>query len=121
MRRTRVLLADDHAILLGAFAELLSHEFEIVGQVSDGRALVTAAEQLKPDVIVLDIGMPLLNGLEAARQIKQTVPDAKLVFLTMHENADLAAEAFRAGASAYLLKRSATSELITALREVMKG
>jgi len=121
MKGTRVLLADDHTLLLGAFEKLLSDECEVVGQVSDGRALVAAAEQLKPDVIVLDISMPLLNGVEAARQIKQKLKTVKLVFLTMNEDADLAAEAFRAGASAYLLKRSATSELPLAIREVMQG
>jgi DNA-binding NarL/FixJ family response regulator len=117
----RVLLADDHALLLGAFEKLLAGECEIVGQVSDGRALVAAAERLKPDLIVLDISMPLLNGLEAGRQIKQKLRDVKLVFLTMNEDADLAAEAFRSGASGYLLKRSAASELTTAIREVMQG
>jgi len=116
-----VLLADDHALLLGAFEKLLASECDIVGQVSDGRTLVAAAEQLKPDVIVLDIGMPILNGLEAGRQIKRILRDVKLVFLTMNEDADLAAEAFRVGASAYLLKRSAASELVTAIREAMNG
>src|SRR6478672_119133 len=121
MARPRVLLADDHALLLGAFEKLLAPECDIVGQVSDGRALVLAAATLKPDLIVLDIGMPLLNGLEAGRQIKATRRDVRLVFLTMNEDPDLAAEAFRAGASAYLLKRSATSELPLAIREVMQG
>jgi DNA-binding NarL/FixJ family response regulator len=117
----RVLLADDHALLLSAFEKLLAEDCEVVGKASDGRALVAAAEVLKPDVIVLDIQMPLLNGLEAARQIKQRVRDAKLVFLTINEDPDLAAEAFRSGASGYLLKRSAASELTTAIREVMQG
>jgi DNA-binding NarL/FixJ family response regulator len=117
----RVLLADDHTLLLGAFEKLLAGECEIVAQVSDGRALVAASEKHKPDLIVLDISMPLLNGLEAGRQIKQKLPSVKLVFLTMNEDADLAAEAFRCGASAYLLKRSAASELGTAIREVMQG
>ena len=121
MKGTRVLLADDHTLLLGALANLLAEECDVVGQVSDGRALVAAAEELKPEVIVLDISMPLLNGVEAARQIKQKLKNVKLVFLTMNEDADLAAEAFRAGASAYLLKRSATSELPLAIREVMQG
>jgi DNA-binding NarL/FixJ family response regulator len=116
-----VLLADDHVLLLGAFEKLLSGECDIVGQVSDGRALVEAAERLKPDVIVLDISMPILNGLEAARQIKRKLRDVKLVFLTMNEDAELAAEAFRAGASAYLLKRSEVSELPAAIRAVMQG
>ena len=117
----RVLLADDHNLLLGAFAKLLSDECEIVGTVSDGRALVEAAQRLKPDVIVLDVAMPLLNGLDAGRQIKQAQKGIKLVFVTMNEDPDIAAEAFRAGASAYLLKRSAASELLVAIREVMKG
>ena len=117
----RVLLADDHVLLLGAFEKLLADECTIVGRVSDGRALVEAAERLKPDVIVLDISMPLLNGLEAARQIKQKLRDVKLVFLTMNEDAFIAAEAFRAGASAYLLKRSEVSELAAAIRAVMQG
>jgi DNA-binding NarL/FixJ family response regulator len=121
MGRPRVLLADDHVLLLGAFAKLLAEECEIVGQVSDGRALVAAAETLEPDVVVLDISMPLLNGLEAGRQIKQRFRNIKLVFLTMNENADLAAEAFRLGASGYVLKRSAPNELATAIREVVQG
>jgi len=121
MGATRVLLADDHTLLLGAFEKLLASEYDVVGTVSDGRELVEAAERLKPDVIVLDIGMPLLNGLEAGRQIKQLLPATKLVFLTMNEDSDLAAEAFRAGASGYLLKRSATAELATAIREVISG
>jgi DNA-binding NarL/FixJ family response regulator len=121
MGRPRVILADDHALLLGAFEKLLAPECDIVGQFSDGRALVDAASRLRPDVVVLDIGMPILNGLEAGRQIKQTLRDVRLVYLTMNEDPDLAAEAFRAGASAYLLKRSAASELMTAIREVMQG
>ena len=121
MERPRLLLADDHTLLLGAFEKLLSAECEIVGQVGDGRALVAAAEALKPDLIVLDISMPLLNGLEAGRQIKQKLRNIKLVFLTMNEDPSLAAEAFRLGASAYVLKRSVASELTTAIREVMQG
>jgi DNA-binding NarL/FixJ family response regulator len=114
-------LADDHVLLLGAFARLLADECEIVGQVADGRALVAEAQILKPDIILLDVTMPLLNGLEAGYQIKQILPDVKLVFLTMNEGADLAAEAFRIGASGYLLKRSAGTELMTAIREVLQG
>lgn len=121
MTKPRVLLADDHALLLGAFEALLSSECEIVGTAPDGRQLVSEAVRLKPDVIVLDVAMPHLNGLEAARQIKHALKTVKLVFVTMNEDADLAAEAFRAGASAYLLKRSAASELLTAIREVMQG
>jgi DNA-binding NarL/FixJ family response regulator len=121
MGKPRVLLADDHALILGAFEKLLAGECEIVGQVGDGRALVTAVEALNPDVVVLDISMPLLNGLEAGRQIKQKSRNVKLVYLTMNEDPDLAAEAFRAGASGYLLKSSAASELATAIREVAQG
>jgi DNA-binding NarL/FixJ family response regulator len=121
MEPPRVLLADDHTLLLGALEQLLTPEFQVVGQVSDGRELVAAAVKLKPDVIVVDIAMPLLNGLEAARQIKRADRNVKLIFLTMYENAELAAEAFNAGASGYLLKRSVVSELVTAIREVMMG
>ena len=119
--RPRVLLADDHALLLGAFEKLLASECDVVGMVTDGRALVTEALNLKPDVIVLDVTMPRLNGLDAGRQVKAQLPRTKLVFVTMNEDPDLAAEAFRIGASAYLLKRSAASELLVAIREVMKG
>jgi DNA-binding NarL/FixJ family response regulator len=121
MGKPRVLLADDHALILGAFEKLLAGECDIVGQVGDGRALVAAVEALHPDVVVLDISMPLLNGLEAGRQIKQKSRNVKLVYLTMNEDPDLAAEAFRAGASGYLLKSSAASELTTAIREVAQG
>jgi DNA-binding NarL/FixJ family response regulator len=121
MGRPRVLLADDHVLVLGAFEKLLADVCDIVGQVTDGRALVNAAEKLKPDVVVLDISMPLLNGLEAGRQIKQKLHEVRLVFLTMIEDPDVAAEAFRSGASGYLLKRSAASELATAIREVAEG
>ena len=121
MSRIRVLIADDHALLLGAFERLLAAEFDVVGQAPDGRAAVAAAERLKPDVVVMDMSMPLLNGLDAARQIKRKLPDVKVVFVTMNEDSDLAAEAFRSGASGYLLKRSAASELSTAIREVTQG
>jgi DNA-binding NarL/FixJ family response regulator len=119
--KPRVLLADDHELLLGAFEKLLASECDVVGQVSNGRSLVEEASRLKPDVMVVDIGMPLLNGLDAGRQVKQILPEVKLVYLTMLEDADVAAEAFRSGASAYLSKRSASSELLLAIREVMKG
>ena len=121
MKGPRVLLADDHALLLGAYETLLAGECQIVGQVNDGRALVAAALALAPDLIILDISMPLLNGLEAGRQIKQALPQVKLVFVTMNEDPDLAAEAFRAGASAYLVKRCAASELVAAVQEVLQG
>ncbi len=119
--RRRVLLADDHTLVLKAFEKLLEPEHAVVGTVCDGRALLAAAAELKPDVIVLDIAMPLLNGLDAARQLKKTMPAIKLIFLTMNEDPDLASEAFRAGASGYLLKTSASSELSTAINEALCG
>jgi DNA-binding NarL/FixJ family response regulator len=120
MARPRVIVADDHTLLAEAFSKLLTPEYDVVAQVGDGRALVETVRQLRPDVVVLDLGMPLLNGLEAARQIKQIDKSIRLVFVTMNEDPDLAAEAFRAGGSAYLLKRSAAAELLTAIREAMK-
>jgi DNA-binding NarL/FixJ family response regulator len=121
MSKTRVLLADDHTIVAEGLRSLLEGEFEFVGTVGDGRALLDAARNLKPDVIVADISMPLLNGLDAARQLKRDGVAAKIVFLTMHSEAQLAAEAFRAGASGYVLKSSAGEELIAAIHEVAKG
>jgi DNA-binding NarL/FixJ family response regulator len=120
MSLPRVVLADDHTLLLEAVGKLLADECDIVAGVSNGRDLLEAVAKLRPDVVVLDIAMPLLNGLDAARQLKQSYPEVRIIFLTMNEDADLAAEAFRAGASGYLLKRSAASELMTAIREVMK-
>jgi len=120
MPKPRVLLADDHAMVLTAFHRLLEGECDVVGQVSDGGALVAAVASIQPDVIVLDISMPVLNGLEAARRISKQFPHIRLVFLTMHEDRDLMLEAFRAGAAGYLLKRSAASELILAIREVVQ-
>jgi DNA-binding NarL/FixJ family response regulator len=121
MKLPRVLLADDHTMLLEAFRRLLEGRCEVVGAVSDGRALLRDAPVLKPDVLVVDIGMPLLNGLEAGRQLKGMLPSVKLIFLTMNEDPDLAAEAMRSGASAYLLKNSAASELFRAIQDVLKG
>lgn len=121
MKKARVLIADDHSILLAGLRRLVEDSYEVVGTVEDGRALVAAAEQLKPDVIVLDISMPLLNGLDAARQVKKSVPDAKLLFLTMHASPTYATEAFKAGANGYLLKQSAASELPQAIEVVLKG
>ena len=117
----RVLLADDHSILLEAFRKLLDGKCEVVGAVSDGRALLKEAQRLQPDAIVIDVGMPLLNGLEAGRQLRQLLPGAKLIFLTMNEDPDVALEAMRSGASAYLLKTSAASELFVAIRDALKG
>jgi len=121
MRKTRVLLADDHQIVLEGLKSLLEPEFELVGTVTDGRALVNEALKLNPDVIVVDISMPMLNGIEAVRQIRKTEERIKVVFLTMHPDASYAAMAFDAGASGYVLKNSASRELITAIGEAMKG
>jgi DNA-binding NarL/FixJ family response regulator len=121
MTRPRILLADDHRLLREAFAELLKADCDVVAAVGDGRALLELAPQLRPDIVVLDIAMPLLNGMDAARQLKQAMPDVRLIFLTVNEDPDLAAEAFRLGASGYLLKNSAASELLQAIREVFQG
>ena len=121
MKRSRVLLGDDHAIILDGLRRILEPHFEVVGTAQDGRALVAAAKELRPDVIVADISMPLLNGIEAARQLQKAGTTAKIIFLTMHPDATYATEAFRAGASGYVLKSSAASELVTAIQEVLKG
>ena len=121
MAKPRILLADDHTFLLQACQKMLEPDFEIPAVFTDGRALLKAAPALKPDAIVLDIGMPLLNGLDAARELKKVIPQAKLIFLTMYPDPDLAREAISAGASAYLLKTSAASELAKAIREALKG
>jgi DNA-binding NarL/FixJ family response regulator len=121
MKRPRVLLADDHQMLVDALKSVLEPRCEVVGTVNNGNALLKAAPTLQPEVIVLDIAMPEMNGLTAARHLKQSVPKAKLVFLTMNEDPEIVGEAFRAGASAFLLKQSAASELIDALEKVLKG
>jgi DNA-binding NarL/FixJ family response regulator len=121
MKRPRVLLADDHRLLREAFAKLLEPGCEVVGAVGDGRAVLDAAPNLRPDVVVLDVAMPLLNGLDAARQLLRRTPEVKVIFLTVSEDPDLAAEAFRAGASGYLLKNSAAAELVQAIQEVARG
>ncbi len=119
--KTRVLLADDHAVVVQGFEALLKDTFELVGVVHDGRSLVDAAETLRPDVIVTDLSMPLLNGLEAVRQIRERRPNARIIILTMHRETQLAVDAFRAGASGYMLKISPGEELITAIHEVAQG
>jgi len=119
--RPRVLLADDHQMLLDALKRVVEPRCEVVGMVSDGRALLTAAAKLKPDIVVLDIAMPQLNGLDAARHLKPAMPKLKLIFMTMNEDPDLVGEAFRAGASAFLLKQAAAFELMEAIEKVLKG
>ncbi|HRI51362.1 MAG TPA: response regulator transcription factor, partial [Pseudomonadota bacterium] len=121
MQRPRILLADDHTLLLDGMCKLLENDFTLIGTVANGRELLAEAERLMPDVILLDISMPLLNGLDAARQLKQRGVRAKLVFVTMHNGADYVKEAFRAGASAYVLKHAAAAELVGAVHEVLRG
>jgi DNA-binding NarL/FixJ family response regulator len=119
--RPHIMIADDHVFLADACRRLLEPEFDVVATVGDGRALVRVATTLKPQAIIVDIGMPLLNGLDAGYQVKQLLSSVKLVFLTMNTDPALAAEAFRRGASGYLLKTCAASELILAVREVLNG
>jgi DNA-binding NarL/FixJ family response regulator len=121
MKRPRVLLADDHQMLVDALRSVLEPQCEVVGSASDGRSLLAAAEKLRPDVIVLDIAMPQLNGLDAGRQLKHKMPGVKLIYMTMNEDPYLIGEAFRAGASAFLLKQAAGFELTDAITLVMKG
>jgi DNA-binding NarL/FixJ family response regulator len=121
MNKAKVLLADDHCLVVAAFKKLLEPEFEIVGIASNGRELLKLAPELKPDVVVIDLSMPLLNGMDAGQQLKRTMPSIKLIVLTMSESSELAAHALRRWASGYLLKKSAGPELAMAIREVLKG
>jgi DNA-binding NarL/FixJ family response regulator len=121
MRRTRILLADDHTMICAGIAKLLEPHCEVVGSVEDGRALLKAADELKPDVVLLDVGMPLMNGLDAARELRKRMPHIKVIFLTMESDSYIAAEAFRAGASAYLLKTSQPTELLQAVHDAVRG
>lgn len=121
MTRPRILMADDHSLVLAGLRRLIEVEGDVVGTVGDGRALVEEAQKLRPDIIFLDISMPLLNGLDAARQLKSLVPDSKLIFLTMHATPTYVSEAFKAGASGYLIKQSAEAELQQAIQAVRRG
>jgi DNA-binding NarL/FixJ family response regulator len=120
-RRPRILIADDHTLVAEACVKLLEPEFEVIGTFANGQALLAAVPELKPDVILLDVGMPLMNGLEAGKRIKKLLRAVRIVYLTMNTDVGVAAEAFRGGASGYLLKSSAAAELVTAVREVLKG
>jgi DNA-binding NarL/FixJ family response regulator len=119
--RPRILVADDHTLVAELYRKLLETEFEVVGVVSNGRAMVRSACELKPDMIVVDIAMPILNGLDAAQQVKAAMPAVKLLFLTMNSDIELVAEAFRRGASGFLLKTCGATEMMTAVREVLRG
>lgn len=121
MPKTRVLLAEDHTVVAEGLQALLKDSFDLVGVVHDGRALLDAAEKLRPDVILTDISMPLLNGLDAIRLLRSRRPATKIIVLTMHRETSLAAEAFQAGVSGYLLKISPGEELVKAIREVAQG
>jgi two-component system, NarL family, response regulator NreC len=121
MRRTTVLLADDHAIVAEGLASMLNSHVDLMGTVGDGGQLLEAARELRPDVIVADMAMPVLSGLEVLRRLKAERIDAKVIFLTMYADAQLATEALRAGASGYVLKHSAGEELIRAIQEVVEG
>ena len=121
MKLPRVILADDHTLVAEALHQLLAPCFEVVATVADGHALVDAAVSLKPDTVVVDVAMPLLNGLEACRQLKTKMPGLRVIFLTMNEDPELAVEATRVGASGYVLKKSAGSELLRAIREALRG
>ena len=121
MSKPRVLLADDHSLVLEGFRRILERQCDLVGMVEDGRALIEAAQRTQPDIVILDVSMPLLNGIDAATQLKKLQPATKLIFVTMHDDADYVRSAFEAGASGYLLKRSAVDELEQAIRTVWTG
>ena len=121
MQRPRIVLADDHTLLVDALKNLIEPEFEVVGTFNDGQALVEAAAELNPTVVVLDISMPTMNGLNAGQRLKQMMPMVKLVYLTMNHDPDVAGEAFRLGASGFVLKNSAAAELLQAIRKVVRG
>ena len=121
MKKPRILLADDHTLFVEALQKVLETEFELVGSVGDGRALLQAAPRLLPDAILLDLSMPLLNGIDASKQLRRLVPDCKLVFLSMHGDPTYVTEAFRAGASGYVLKRANATELIQAIKAALRG
>lgn len=119
--RCGILIADDHTLVAELCKKLLETEFDVVGTVADGRTLVRTAVNLKPDVIVIDVAMPILNGLDAGQQVKEMLPAVKLVYLTMNPDPEIAAEAFRRGASGYLLKTCAADEMVIAVRKVLRG
>jgi DNA-binding NarL/FixJ family response regulator len=121
MTKPRVLIADDHILISEAFRKLLEPQYDVVGTVADGRALLEQAARMQPDVIVIDIGMPVLNGLAAGQRLKRISPQAKLVYVTMNEDPEIAAEAIQNGASVYLLKSSASTELLQGIQWALKG
>lgn len=121
MKPIRILLVDDHAILVESLKKLLESDFDVVGSAGDGRTMIEMALELKPDVVLLDLTLPVLNGLEAARRLKKRAPDIIIIFLTMNEDRELAAEALLIGAAGYVLKKSAASEVRQAIRSALSG
>lgn len=121
MKRTNILLADDHTMICAALQKLLEPEYEVIGCVGDGHALVKMAVELKPDLVLVDVGMPLLNGLDAGRELKKLMPRIKIIFLTMNPDPEVASEALQMGASGYLLKNSQGEELLQAIRNAISG
>ena len=121
MKRLAVLLADDHAIVVEGLRRVLEPEFRVVGVVADGRALMGAAARLRPDIIVVDVSMPVLNGIEAVRRIRKSDRNDKVIFLSMHPDVVFVSKALQAGGSAYVLKSSAGIEILTAIREALQG
>jgi DNA-binding NarL/FixJ family response regulator len=119
--RPRVLVADDHTLFVEGLRLLLEKNYDVIGSVANGRALVTEAARMKPEVIVVDIGMPLLNGFDAAQRVREKLPDVKLVFLTMQDDVNLAAAALELGSAAFVLKHQAASELLSAIERVLTG
>jgi DNA-binding NarL/FixJ family response regulator len=121
MKRTSILVADDHSMMCAGLQKILEPEYEVIASVSDGRSLVKTALELKPDVVLVDVGMPMLNGLDAGREVKKVMPRVKLIFLTMNKDPEIASEALRIGASGYLLKNSKGEELLRAFRGALRG
>ena len=121
MPKPKILLADDHTLVAEAFKRLLEPEFDVIGTVADGRSLLRTAPDMRPDVVLVDLNMPLLNGLDAGKQLKQLAPAIKIIVVTMNEDPDIAAETMGSWASGYLLKKSAGSELLKAVRDVLRG
>ena len=121
MKRARIILADDHELLTDAIKNMLEPEYDVVGTFANGDTLVKSAPELEPDVIILDVSMPMMNGITACSQLKKSMPKVKVIFLTMNQDLDTAAEAFKSGASGVVLKTSAAAELMTAIREVLFG
>jgi DNA-binding NarL/FixJ family response regulator len=121
MRRTTIVLADDHPMICAALRKLLEPDYEVIACVGDGRTLVKTALELNPDLVLVDVGLPLLNGLEAGRELMKLTPRVKLIFLTMNADPDIASEAFRIGASGYVIKSAMGEELLPAIQSAMQA